>query len=266
VSSLQKFLASTQGLQTALRVLQGNSSSMVNALEGVIHAPSETLGSMLATAQQTIQALNLPSVRAVCDTDSPVPVEQLLAERATIHLVAPGDQGQIGPIFVALLSDIFAVASRNTGRPPLEILLDEVANIAPIPSLPTMMSTGGGNGIVVLAVLQSLAQARGRWGDAGANALLDASTFKLILPGLTQPQDLEALAALAGYEDVERTSTTSHDQGKSTTTGWERRPRMTGSDIRELQKGTAYLLARNHPPLQIALVPYWERPYGNDVR
>jgi len=266
VSALQKFLASTQGLQTALRALQSHNSGMVNALEGVIHAPSDTLGSMLATAQQTIQSLTLPSVRAVCDTDSSAPVEQLLTERATIHLVAPGDQGAIGPIFVALLSDIFAVASRNTSRPPLEFLLDEVANIAPLPSLPTMMSTGGGNGIMVLAVLQSLAQARGRWGEAGANALLDASTFKLIFPGLTQPQDLEALAALAGYEEVERTSTTSHDQGTSTTTGWERRPRMTASDIRELPKGTAYLLARNHPPLQIALAPYWERPYGSDVQ
>jgi len=266
VDALQKFLASIQGLQTALRVLQTHNSGMVHAIEGVIHGPTETVGSMLTTAQQTTQSLTLPSVRAVCDTDTSAPVEQLLAERATIHLVAPGYQGQIGPIFVGLLSDIFAIASHSPAHPPLEMMLDEVANIAPLPMLPTMMSAGGGSGVVVMAVLQSLAQARGRWGDAGANALLDASTFKLILPGLAQAQDLEALAALAGFEDVERTSTTSHDQGQSTTTGWERRPRMTVDNIRELPQGTAYLLAKNHRPLQIALTPYWERPYGSDVR
>ncbi len=45
--------------------------------------------------------------------------------------------------------------------PPL-LLLDEAANIAPLPSLPNRLADGGGSGITTVAVLQSLAQARTR--------------------------------------------------------------------------------------------------------
>jgi type IV secretion system protein VirD4 len=48
---------------------------------------------------------------------------------------------------------------------------DEAANIAPIPSLPNLLADGGGSGITTVCVLQSLAQARARWGPAGADAM-----------------------------------------------------------------------------------------------
>ena len=49
-------------------------------------------------------------------------------------------------------------------------ILDEVANY-PLPSLSALMSEGGGSGITTVAVLQSLAQARAKWGDHEGNAI-----------------------------------------------------------------------------------------------
>jgi len=94
-------------------------------------------------------------------------------------------------------------AAQPGGRldPPL-LLLDEAANIAPIPSLPNLMSDGGGTGITTVTVLQSLAQARARWGDAGADAMWDASTTKVILGGLAHADDLQRISRLAGDIDV----------------------------------------------------------------
>ena len=43
------------------------------------------------------------------------------------------------------------------------LALDEVANIAPLPDLPAMVSEGGGQGVITLACFQDLSQARQRW-------------------------------------------------------------------------------------------------------
>ena len=68
--------------------------------------------------------------------------------------------------------------------PPCGLFLDEVANIVPLPQLPALMSFAGGTGIFLVAVLQSMAQARNRWGRDAAEMLWGAATVKIILGGL----------------------------------------------------------------------------------
>ncbi|MGH9073110.1 MAG: TraM recognition domain-containing protein [Acidimicrobiales bacterium] len=53
------------------------------------------------------------------------------------------------------------------------MVLDEGTNY-PLPSLPSLISEGGGSGITTLAVLQFLAQARDRWGREAAQAIWDS--------------------------------------------------------------------------------------------
>jgi type IV secretory pathway TraG/TraD family ATPase VirD4 len=55
--------------------------------------------------------------------------------------------------------------------PPLLLALDEIGNLSPLPSLPMLMAEGGGTGITPMPVLQSLSQARDKWGDHGAGAI-----------------------------------------------------------------------------------------------
>ncbi len=81
--------------------------------------------------------------------------------------------------------------------PPLGLILDEAANY-PLPSLPALMSEGGGTGITTMAVLQSLDQARHRWGRDAAGAIWDSAIVKLILPGVSNADDLADIARLVG--------------------------------------------------------------------
>ncbi len=81
------------------------------------------------------------------------------------------------------------------------LALDEVANIAPVPDLPAMVSEGGSQGVVTLACLQDLSQARGRWGVA-ADGFLSLFGTTVVLPGIGDVHTLEALSALAGEEEV----------------------------------------------------------------
>ena len=155
------------------------------------------------------------------------------------------------------------LAAASTGArldPPLLLALDEIGNLAPLPSLPSLMSEGGGSGITTLAVLQSLSQARDRWGEQQANALWDAAIVKTILGGGSNARDLADLSALIGERD-ERTESVSRDRlgGRTTSTSIRRVPVMDAGRLRTLPFGTAVLLLRTAPPIVLHLHPWTAR-------
>src|SRR5690625_5634885 len=81
------------------------------------------------------------------------------------------------------------------------LALDEIGNLAPLPSLPTLMAEGGGTGITTMPVLQSLAQARDKWSENQASAIWDASIVKIILGGASNSKDLQDLSTLIGRSE-----------------------------------------------------------------
>ena len=50
--------------------------------------------------------------------------------------------------------------------PPMTLVLDDVAAVAPLPQLPELLSTGADRGLPTLALLRSREQARARWPHA----------------------------------------------------------------------------------------------------
>ena len=75
--------------------------------------------------------------------------------------------------------------------------LDEVTQICPVP-LPSWLADSGGKGIQVAAVVHGEAQLAGRWGDHGRQIVLDTSSVKIFLPGITDTTTLQAAATCAG--------------------------------------------------------------------
>ena len=116
------------------------------------------------------------------------------------------------------------------------------------------MAEGGGSGITTLAVLQSLAQARNRWGEHAADAIWDAATVKLVLGGLAKYRDLDDVARLLGEID-ELTETRSRGRAgeRSTSTSVRMVPVMPPSVLRTLPFGTGVLLLRHTRPVVIDL-------------
>jgi type IV secretory pathway TraG/TraD family ATPase VirD4 len=136
--------------------------------------------------------------------------------------------------------------------------LDEVAHIAPLPDLASTIAEGGSQGLVVMACLQDLSQARARWGQS-ADGFLTLFTHKLVLPGVADIATLKAVSALAGDMDVTVRSTTV-DRGflpKHASTNWSlrRQPRLPVDAVARGRAGTALLISGTHlgqvwlPPL-----------------
>ena len=58
-----------------------------------------------------------------------------------------------------------------------------MGSLSPLPSLPVLIAEGGGTGITTMPILQSMSQARAKWGYQAAGAIWDASIVKVILGG-----------------------------------------------------------------------------------
>jgi type IV secretory pathway TraG/TraD family ATPase VirD4 len=142
--------------------------------------------------------------------------------------------------------------------PPVALILDEAANY-PLPSLPALMSEGGGSGITTLAVLQSLAQARDKWGREQASAIWDSAIVKIVLGGLANADDLADISRLVGEREYDDFSI-SKGQGTSVSTSKRMKAILDPSDIRRIKIGHGLLLLRSADPIMMTLSPWTTRP------
>jgi type IV secretory pathway TraG/TraD family ATPase VirD4 len=240
-------------------------------LDEIITADPRARDNMWAGVGQATKALSNPHVLDAC---SPRPGEEFdtarfITESGTLYIVGDAN-GVDGPLVAALVEDLFAVAMRTANTspgnrldPPMLLMLDEVANIGHLPSLPTMVSAGGGRGVTTVNVWQSRAQARDRWGSDAEHAIWGASTVKLVLGGLSDARDLHDLSTLVGTRD-ERIDTANwnHDGSSSTSVSWREVPIMRPEQIATMPKGVALLIHPGQPPALVDLIPYTKRPYA----
>jgi len=194
--------------------------------------------------------------------------EQFIRNRGTLFLLATGSgAGASAALVTALVEDLIETARRLAARSPgarldpsMLLALDEIANLSPLPSLPTLMAEGGGTGITTMPVLQSLAQARDKWNEHQASAIWDASIVKVILGGASNSRDLQDLSALVGERDEYTDSVTLGDHGtRSNQRSVRRVPIFPPDRIRRLPFGTGIVLLRSAPPIVTDLHPWPKR-------
>ena len=122
-----------------------------------------------------------------------------------------------------------------------------------------------GPGITTLAVLQSLSQARDKWGEQQAGTLWDAAIAKVILGGGSNARDLTDLATLIGDRDEKRTSVSRDHYGRRSTSSSVGVPVMEVSGLRTPPLGTGVLLLRTAPPVVLDPVPWTARLGHRDL-
>ncbi|GAB3769885.1 type IV secretory pathway TraG/TraD family ATPase VirD4 [Nocardioides ginsengisegetis] len=257
----------------AVAILASNPSSAVgwgDSLESIIYSDPRTRDSIWMGVSLALSCLGDPRV---LDAVSPRPEEEFdprefLTGNGTLYFLATGaGAGASWSLVAAFIEDLVETA-RHLGAaspgarldPPVLLALDEIGNLSPLPSLPVLMAEGGGTGITTMPILQSLSQARHKWGDHAASAIWDASIVKVILGGSSSARDLHDLSTLIGERD-ERTDTISigDDGSRSWQRSTRRLPIMPPEAIRTLPFGTGLVLLRSTPPLVTDLRPWTTR-------
>jgi type IV secretion system protein VirD4 len=190
--------------------------------------------------------------------------DDLLSGSHTVYLCAPAhDQRRLRGYFTALTQQVLSLAfSRSTlsGRPlspPLLVVLDEAAHIAPLPELDGLAATCASHGIQLVTVWQDLAQVRARYGSK-APTVLNNHRAKIFLPGIADPDTLDYASRLVGDEEVSLPSVTRDARGgRSTTQSQGPRRLLPPEELRCLRRGEAILIYGTLPPARLHLRPWW---------
>jgi type IV secretion system protein VirD4 len=264
----------------AVAILSSNphaAPGWADSLESMIHADPRTRDSIWMGVSLALSCLADPRV---LEAVSPGPGEQFdpvdfLTNNGTLYLLATGAGASASWSLVAAFIEDLVETARHLAAaspgarldPPLLMALDEIGNLSPLPSLPVLMAEGGGTGITTMPVLQSLSQARDKWGDHAAGAIWEASIVKVILGGTSSARDLQDLSALIGERDEHTDTISVGDYGsRSLQRSTRRVPVMPPETIRTLPFGTALLLLRSAPPLVTDLRPWTDRADADTIR
>ena len=238
----------------------------LDALRSVWKADPRFRSNLTQTIATSLDAWHEPAIAAATAGENQISPERLLAGPNTLYLVAPAhEQRRLRGLFTALVAEIAAGAferSGQTGRPidpPLLLALDEAANIAPLPNLDEIASSGPGQGVQLLTILQNISQASDRWGKDRAETIIANHRARVFCSGIGDRATLDYLRQTLGDEEIDRIST--HRQSPlatgSRTYSSEFRAIAAPHRVRQADTNTALLIYGRLQPAWVNLRPWY---------
>ncbi|MFJ9589180.1 type IV secretory system conjugative DNA transfer family protein [Streptomyces acidicola] len=167
-------------VQDAVRALRTNpkaASGTAGELESALTSHPERRDMAQELTARALSALSTINVRESCTpnrTDS-LALDSFVHEGGTLYVVGepiedPRATPGAMPLLTALTASVVERGRRmaersSSGRldPPLTLILDDVAAVAPLPQLPDLLTTGADRGMPTLALMRSREQGRSRW-------------------------------------------------------------------------------------------------------
>ncbi|KFK85749.1 type VI secretion protein [Streptomyces sp. JS01] len=160
-----------------LRTHPKAASGLAGLLESALTAYPERREMAQELTVRAFSALSSVHIREACtpNRSDAAALESFAREGGTLYLVGepiedPRSRPGAMPLLTALAADVVEhgrrMAARSTdGRldPPMTLVLDDVAAVAPFPRLPELLATGESRGMPALVLLRSQEQGRARW-------------------------------------------------------------------------------------------------------
>ncbi|MEU7432910.1 type VI secretion protein [Streptomyces sioyaensis] len=177
---LHRWAHTAGAAQEPVRILRTSpkaSGGQAGELESVLTAYAERREAAQQLAGRALSALSSIHIRDACNplrADSAL-LESFIDEGGTLYVVGdpiedPRTDPGAMPLLTALLSSVVEHGRRMAERssdgrldPPLTLVLDDIAALAPLPALPGLLETGPKQGLLTLATMRSQEQARARW-------------------------------------------------------------------------------------------------------
>lgn len=220
--------------------------------------------SVYTTAEMIVAAFADPRVAEETKGADYSPAALLDGGANTLYLCAPlHEQERLRTVFSMLVQEVLAVVYETvaaTGKPldpPLLLALDELANIAPIPNLAEIASTGAGQGVQLLSIFQDMAQVSSRYGRR-APTIVNNHRATVLGSGISDPDTLSYVSRVLGAGEFEQRSRSTGEKGRrSETEGDTYRDLAPANVVRERDPGTGLLVYGHLPPAKIKLRPWY---------
>ncbi|MDA8290986.1 MAG: type IV secretory system conjugative DNA transfer family protein, partial [Actinomycetota bacterium] len=234
----------------------------VRAAEASFGREERQRSSVYTTAETVLAAFADPLVARACGRHDLDPCRLLGGGCDSMFLVAPAhEQERLQSVFVAIVRSVLEEAMTRSSRaggpldPPLLVVLDEAANVAPLSTLDTLASTAASHGIQLVTVWQDLAQVEARYAGRAAT-VVNNHRAKLLCSGISDAATLEQVGRIVGDETHEVVSSTVDRSGAWSRTSSTATRRLVPAEVlRCLAPGDAVLVYGHLPPLRIALRP-----------
>ncbi|GEE02836.1 hypothetical protein nbrc107696_32820 [Gordonia spumicola] len=141
----------------------------------------------------------------------------------TIYVVAPDQSDPFRGLFCAFVTaamsalDQEAWSHQDKRLPnPALFMLDELANVCPLPQLPRWLATKRSQGVKFVLGLQGLGQLWGLWSDSDAEAIINnADAFIVVLSGTQDDKTTDRVEKYSG-EYLDRIETVSRSKSRGT--------------------------------------------------
>ncbi|MEU1494470.1 type IV secretory system conjugative DNA transfer family protein [Streptomyces sp. NPDC005776] len=160
-----------------LRTHPKAASGLAGLLESALTAHPERREMAQELTVRAFGALSSVHIRDACTPNraDSLALASFADEGGSLYVVGePIENPRSGPgampLLTALVSDVVEhgrrMAARSSGGrldPPMTLVLDDIAAVAPLPRLPELLATGEDQGLPTLALLRSREQARARW-------------------------------------------------------------------------------------------------------
>ncbi|MFF3955685.1 type IV secretory system conjugative DNA transfer family protein [Streptomyces sp. NPDC001890] len=160
-----------------LRTHPKAASGLAGLLESALTAHPERREMAQALTVRAFGALSSVHIREACtpNRSDSLALESFVGEGGTLYVVGePIEDPRSGPgampLLTALASHVVEHGRRMAARssagrldPPMTLVLDDIAAVAPLPRLPELLANGRDMGLPALALLRSREQARARW-------------------------------------------------------------------------------------------------------
>ncbi|MDQ8045233.1 MAG: type IV secretory system conjugative DNA transfer family protein [Patulibacter sp.] len=227
---------------------------------------------VIGTLSTHLDAWKEPALEAATSEDAAgldITPEWLLDGNNTLYLSAPADaQRRLRGLFCALVTEVVAAAfarAARTGRPldpRLLLMMDEAANIAPLPNIDEIASTGPGQGVLLCTILQNLSQAEEVWGKDRADTILANHRARLFGSGIGDTATLEYINRILG-DEVRETASISRKRAAvidlgSRSESLEHRALLGHHETRQIKEGHTLLVYGQLPPTQLQLRPWFK--------
>ncbi|MEU6954749.1 type IV secretory system conjugative DNA transfer family protein [Streptomyces sp. NPDC045714] len=172
--------ASGSGAHEPVRLLRTHpkaASGLAGLLESSLTAYPERREVAQELTVRAFAALSTVHIREACTANraDSLALESFAGEGGTLYLVGepiedPRSRPGAMPLLTALAADVVEHGRRMAARssdgrldPPMTLVLDDIAAVAPLPQLPELLATGQHRGMPALVLLRSQEQGRARW-------------------------------------------------------------------------------------------------------
>lgn len=171
----------------------------------LIDAPSETANSIMSVFNTMLSPfINNSSIKMMLSSTD-FDINQLGVKPTALFLVLPDDSSFFYQIATIMVKQIYSTLVNQadlsvTGKlkNPVSFILDEFANFTPIDDFDAMLTAGRSRGINFTLVCQSMYQLEKKYGNTGANILMDNCRVWIYLNS-RNTNFLSKLVSLIGY-------------------------------------------------------------------